>query len=126
MKYTRIYNDATGESHYEDLMVHFSPVEFVPPAPPLNMSEPIPTENTILCSLPGDWESGWHPSPERQFCSILSGRLEVHTSDGETRIFSTGSLILLEDTLGKGHLTRVLGYSSVHVVFAQLIDGAKL
>lgn len=125
MKYTRIYSDATGESHFEDLMVHVAPVEFAPPAPPLNMSEPIASENTLLCSIPGDWEGSWHPSPKRQFYLQLSGRLEVQTSDGESRTFTTGSLVLLEDTSGKGHYSRVLGYSSVHAVFIQLADENK-
>jgi hypothetical protein len=38
MKYTRIYADADGESHFEDVEVQFQEVDFAPPAPPLNLS----------------------------------------------------------------------------------------
>jgi hypothetical protein len=41
------------------------------------------------------------------FC--LSGELEVEVSDGEIRRFGPGSVILVEDTSGKGHVSRVVG-----------------
>jgi hypothetical protein len=50
----------------------------------------------------------------------MSGELEVEVSDGEIRRFSAGSLVLLEDTTGKGHLTRVVGSTGVDAVFVQL------
>ena len=34
MKLTRVYADADGESHVEDIEVEFSPVDFAPPALP--------------------------------------------------------------------------------------------
>ena len=38
MKYTRVYADENGESHFEDVEVEFSSVDFAPPAPPLDLS----------------------------------------------------------------------------------------
>ena len=35
-RYIRIYNDELGESHFADLVVVLPPVDFAPPAPPLN------------------------------------------------------------------------------------------
>lgn len=32
MDYTRIYCDAGGESHFEDVSVNVAPVDFAPPA----------------------------------------------------------------------------------------------
>ena len=37
MKYTRVYADSNGESHFEDVEVEFSSVDFAPPAPPLEL-----------------------------------------------------------------------------------------
>jgi hypothetical protein len=120
MNYTRIYCDADGESHFEDVSVNVAPVDFAPPAPPLNMAAPLETERTILCAIPAAWVGDWHPAPRRQFYIQLSGELEVAVSDGEKRTFSAGSLVLLEDTTGRGHVTRVVGIEEVEAVFVQL------
>jgi hypothetical protein len=50
----------------------------------------------------------------------MSGKLEVAASDGEVRQFQAGSLLLLEDVSGKGHLSKVVGNEVVHGVFVQL------
>ena len=50
-----------------------------------------------------------HPSPMRMWVFILSGEIEFETSDGERRRVAAGSAILLEDTTGKGHQSRVIG-----------------
>jgi hypothetical protein len=77
-------------------------------------------ERVILGEFPVAWASTWHPAPRRQLCFQLSGTLEVRVSDGEVRQFSPNSLVLLEDTTGKGHCTRVLGTTVVKAVFVQL------
>jgi quercetin dioxygenase-like cupin family protein len=120
MKYTRIYCDVDGESHFEDVYVEVAPVDFAPPASPLNLAAPLEAERAVLCEFPAEWFGDWHPTPRRQFIFQMSGELEVQVSDGEIRRFSAGSLGLLEDTSGKGHLTRVVGNSGVDAVFVQL------
>jgi hypothetical protein len=120
MKYTRIYCDAAGESHFEDVYVEVAPVDFAPPAPPLNLAAPLEAKRAVFCEFPAEWFGDWHPAPRRQFYFQMSGELEVRVGDGEIRKFSAGSLILLEDTSGKGHLTRVAGTSGVDAVFVQL------
>jgi hypothetical protein len=77
-------------------------------------------ERVILCEVPLAWASTWHPAPQRQFYFQLSGTLEIKVSDGQVRQFSLGSLVLLEDTTGKGHCTRVLGNAVAKGVFVQL------
>ena len=120
MNYTRVYCDGTGESHFEDVSVPVAPANLAPPAPPLHLAAPIRAERLILGELPNGWASTWHPAPRRQFYCQLSGTLEVKVSDGQVRQFRSGSLILLEDTTGKGHCTRVLGDALVKAVFVQL------
>jgi hypothetical protein len=39
----------------------------------------------------------------------LQGASEVTTSDGQKRHFGPGSVVLLDDTTGKGHRTRAIG-----------------
>jgi hypothetical protein len=120
MNYTRIYCDGTGDSHFDDTYVEVAPVDFAPPAPPLHLATPVEAERMILCHLPQGWVGEWHPTPRRQFYIQLSGRLGVEVSDGEVREFGAGSVVLLEDSMGKGHLTTVLGGAGVEAVFVQL------
>ena len=39
---------------------------------------------------------------------VLSGEWEVTASDGESRRFAAGDALLVEDTTGKGHSSRVI------------------
>jgi len=50
---------------------------------------------------------------------VLSGEWEVTASDGEARRFAAGSVLLVEDTRGKGHASRV-GNSDSLAVMVQL------
>jgi len=58
----------------------------------------------------------------RQLFCTLRGEYEVTTSDGTTRRFPAGSLLLLEDTTGKGHATRITSEEDALVVAVALAD----
>lgn len=120
MDYTRIYRGMDGKSHFANVSADLSPTDFAPPAPPINLAAPIEAERTVFCQFPAGWVGDWHPSPHRQFYFQMSGELEVQVGDGEVRRLSAGSVVLLEDTSGKGHVTRVVGASGVEAVFVQL------
>ena len=49
----------------------------------------------------------WHTVPVRQFAITILGELEVEVSGGVRRRIKTGELVFLEDTSGKGHITRL-------------------
>ena len=120
VKYTRLYADDQGLSHFEDLEFELSESDFAPPAAPLNVSAPFAVEQCFFTSVPQDWDGAWHPAPHRQFWIQLAGELEVETGDGERRRFGPGSVVLLEDVSGKGHVSRVVGLRSARGVFVQL------
>ena len=63
----------------------------------------------------------WHHAPQPQFAINLTGDLQVETSDGSTRKVGPGDLVFLEDTHGKGHITRLLG--PVTALFIRPADG---
>jgi hypothetical protein len=50
----------------------------------------------------------------------LTGEVEFETSDGNVRRLPAGSVVLAEDTTGKGHISRhpPEGQLVVHVAFA--------
>ncbi len=120
MKYTRLYADDAGVTHFQDMDVEQVSIDFAPPAPPIFVSQPIEATRTLFMRFPAGWEGDWHPAPKRQFGIILSGRFEITAGDGESRIFDAGSVRLLEDTTGKGHRSRVVGDEDVLNVSIQL------
>jgi len=107
MNYLRTAAGPDGESHFADLEATLLPVEFVPGRPLMELSTALPTAASALARLPAGWEGAYHPSPRRQLVIPLAGEMEVTTSDGEVRRIGLGTLWLLEDTTGTGHLTRV-------------------
>lgn len=115
----RLYADSSGQSHFGDFGVSLTGQDFAPPAPPLEVSEIVEARHGFLRASPG-WFGDWHPTPARQFMCLLSGTLEVAVSDGETRRISAGAIVLLEDTEGRGHTTRVVSDEAAVLVFAQV------
>lgn len=122
MQYVRLYADAAGESHFEDVQVQLFPVNFAPPAPPMDISAPIQASQFMFLGGPAGWSGDFHPAPRRQFLCCLIGEYEVVTSDGETRKFGPGSILLAEDTTGKGHVTRIIGEGYNVAAVIQLPD----
>jgi hypothetical protein len=120
MHLTRIHADQSGESHFEDVEIGLSPADFAPPAPLLNVSSPIMAAQMVFVELPPGWLGDWHPAPRRQYWVGTAGTVEVTVSDGEVRQFGPGSVALLEDLAGKGHVTRVVSDLGVQAVFIQL------
>ena len=120
MQYTRIYAGPDGESHFDEVAVALVANDFAPPAPPLNVSAPIPAAQFVFVALPPGWYGDWHPAPRRQYWVQIAGQLDVEVSDGEIRRFDPGDVGLLEDISGKGHVTRVIGQHEVRGMFVQL------
>jgi hypothetical protein len=104
MHYFRIYSDAAGETHFEDINVELSNARNGS-----NLSALHPASGVIFRRSPADQFIDWHPAPRRQFVVTLSGEAEVEASDGEIRRLGPGTIMLAEDTTGKGHITRGVG-----------------
>jgi quercetin dioxygenase-like cupin family protein len=112
-KYTRIYTDDDGVSHFGVAEVAFTLAEYAPPAPPISVSKGMKVESVVFITSPPGWHGDWHPVPRRQIMFCLAGELEVQVSDGMVRTFGPGSVLLVEDTEGKGHVSRVVGSERV-------------
>jgi hypothetical protein len=107
VRYLRLYSDEHGRARFEDLDFAFAPNDFAPPAPPVNVSEPVEASAFMMLRSPAGWTDSAHPAPARQFMIVLTGSLEV-TASGETRSLRTGDVVLVEDTSGPGHGSTVL------------------
>lgn len=109
VSYTRIYADEDGESHFEDLDVALEPQDFAPPAAPAHIGAFLSASGTFWFGADPSWDGQAHPTPQRQIFCVVQGGVEGITSDGEVRRFGPGGVVVLEDTEGKGHSTRVVG-----------------
>jgi hypothetical protein len=102
-KYTRLYEDADGISHFEDVEV------------PLSdngrgsvLSETLDVSGLNFRKNHTDYELDWHPAPRRQFIVNLTGSVQITASDGEVRVLGPGSIMLVEDVSGKGHQSKAI------------------
>lgn len=118
IKCTRLFSDGIGESHFEDIEIDMSSIQYAPPAPPLDISEPTDATRFFWLRFPKDWLDAAHPSPRRQLFVVLEGVVEGWTSTGETRTFRAGDRLLMEDVTGKGHGARPLNGKALAVVIA--------
>jgi len=107
--YHRISSDARGESHFDTVTVEQRLARAAPPAAPFYVSEDGPASRYRFYTFEPGWIGDLHPAPIRQFLALMSGAVEMETTDGELRRFGPGDLVLLEDTSGRGHVTRNIG-----------------
>jgi len=118
--YTRLFSDSEGESHFEDIEIDLAATDYAPPAPPLDLSAVTPAMQFGFMRAPARWSSDWHPSSGRNLFVVLSGEWEVTVSDGESRRFKVGSVLLVEDMIGKGHTSRVVSDAESLAVMVQM------
>ena len=120
MKIQRVYGDSDGESHLEEIDIEMAPVEFAPPAPPIDLSEFHHATRVAVMRAPPGWKGDWHRAPCRQLMFHLAGRVEAETSDGARRLMEPGTIVLVEDLTGKGHRSWVVGDEEVVIGVVQL------
>ena len=111
--HARIYTDADGVTHFGVAEISFTLADYAPPAPSISVSQGMNVKSVVFISSPPGWYGNWHPAPRRQIMFCLAGELEVRVSDGEVRTFGPGSVVLVEDTEGRGHISRVVGTERV-------------
>jgi hypothetical protein len=107
MRGLRIYATPDGESHFGDVEIPTVMAPLFPNEAPFGLSGHYPASRIRFVQIPaGVSEAGWHVPPARVLAVWLDGVVEFETSDGETRRVSAGGFVLVEDTRGKGHISR--------------------
>ena len=96
-KVVRIYTTPDGGSGVQELVIS-------PDAKPVDITRM--TASVYRGS--GARAPDWHTAPRKQFAINMTGELEVELTDGTRRRIGS-DLVYLEDTTGKGHVTRALG-----------------
>ena len=103
MRVTRVYADAAGESHFDEIDIPLQDRGAIG-----RLSEPYPANGVIFRENDADYDFDWHCAPQRQYIVLLDGAIELETSDGEKRRFGGGDILLVEDVTGRGHRTRTV------------------
>jgi hypothetical protein len=127
---TRIFTGQDGLAHAEDIEVDLNArgatdmfkstgAEFSV-RPPTAGADP---RNTAATD-PG--APAWHTGPARQFVITLSGNSEVEVSGGVHVAAAAGHINLIEDTTGKGHITRNFGPEDRIALTIPLADGVVI
>ena len=127
---TRIFTGPDGLAQAEDVEVKLSArgvsemfkatgAEFSV-RPPTAGADP----NNTKATDPGS--TGWHTGPARQFVITLSGHSEVEVSRGVHIAAGPGHINLIEDTTGKGHVTRNFGPEDRIALTIPLADGVVI
>lgn len=117
MRYTRMYADAGGETHFEDVEVPASDN-----GRSSSLSEVFKVKGLQFRHTRPDYDLDFHNAPRRQFIVNLTGGVEIEVSDGEVRRFEAGTVFLAEDTTGKGHKSRALNNQERFSLFIHLAD----
>jgi hypothetical protein len=120
MRYTRIYADAGGQPQFEEVEIELREADLSPSAEPMDLSAPIEAARLMFATIPVGWIGERHTAPRRQFFVQLTGVIETEVSDGRRVRTGPGSVTLIEDTEGGGHVTRVIGDVPVTGAFVQL------
>jgi hypothetical protein len=122
MKITRFFATESGESRFVEIEIPIEHAQQDADRNTLRFSNSYPSPDVRFAELPDGMVQSWHHAPARQIVVVLSGEMEVGTSDGQTRRWRTGEAFLADDLTGKGHTTRTIG-GPVRVLFAPLPAG---
>ena len=108
LKFPRLVVDGEG-TRFDSITIPVLSQQFAPPAVPFSVSPLEPAMQSGFLHLPVGWVGEQHPSPIRMWIYVLEGQMDFESSAGEVRRLVAGSALLLEDTTGLGHSSRVVG-----------------
>lgn len=120
LSFTHLWADANGVSHFRDEKMSFEAA--TPENPTAGTTSRTNPDPEALVALPLRGATGatflylkraavedWHKAPRRMYLIPVQGMSEVTAGDGEVRRFGPGSIMLMDDLTGKGHITRAVG-----------------
>jgi hypothetical protein len=127
---TRIFTGQDGLAHAEDIelnlntrgatdMLKATGAEF-------SVRPPTAGANPRNTAATDPDAAGWHTGPARQFVITLSGNSEVEVSGGVHVAAGPGHINLIEDTTGKGHITRNFGPEDRIALTIPLAEGVVI
>jgi hypothetical protein len=99
----RFYTGPDGQTHVEEIEARFGP------GGETGSYKLLANAGAELRRAPPGRVADWHTAPRRQYVITLSGHGELEISGGKKILAGPGSINLVEDVTGKGHITRTVG-----------------
>jgi quercetin dioxygenase-like cupin family protein len=116
VKATRLYSGADGETHAEE--INISQLSTAQP-------ELLKGEGVRFATRGAGTSDDWHVTPRRQYLITLKGHVEIEIGGGKIVHSMPGTVLLIDDTTGKGHRAKVTNEGEWHVVFIPLPPAPK-
>jgi hypothetical protein len=104
MRIHHLYEDEAGVSHFRDIEVAWEELRGANKYAARQSASGIYFVETTQ-----EFHMDWHPAPRRQYVINLDATTHVTAGDGETRAIQPGDVTLVEDTTGRGHITKCFG-----------------
>ena len=127
---TRIFTGQDGLAHAEDIELDLNARGatdmFKATGAEFSVRPPTAGANPRNTAASDPSATGWHTGPARQFVITLSGNSEVEVSGGVHVVAGPGHINLIEDTTGKGHITRNFGPDARIALTIPLADGVVI
>jgi hypothetical protein len=101
MKMIHMYTGSDRRSHFVDLELELADG---PGGASLELLTAI--QGVAIREVAPGWASGLHAAPRRQLVVQLAGTGEVTVGDGSQRVLNPGELLLADDIVGEGHISR--------------------
>jgi quercetin dioxygenase-like cupin family protein len=98
-----LYTGPDGQTHVDEIEAKFAPGGGV------EAYKLLANGGAELRRAPPGRVADWHTAPRRQYVITLSGHGELEISGGKKILVGPGSVELVEDITGKGHITRTVG-----------------
>ena len=115
MRIHNLYEDSAGVSRFRDIEVAWEEIRASN-----KFSARQDASGIIFRETTQDYTVDWHPAPRRQYVINLDAAVHITAGDGETRHIGPGEIVLVEDTTGKGHISRFVGGAMRRSIFVAL------
>jgi hypothetical protein len=125
MKIVRFAFAADGGSQFVEVDIPIDNASTDAYGNTVHRSAILPAQSTMVTEMSEGLYQDWHPASRRQLLVVLSGTLEVETSDGKKHRCSSGDVFLADDVGSRGHRTRTID-GPARVLFVHLPAEAKV
>jgi len=124
MRVTQFIASEDGGSRFEELDIALDDPRQGADGYALMASAPFSSSTACFVELPAGLNQDWHQAPARQLVILLSGVVEVTTTDDAVRRWAASDMFIAGDVTGQGHKTRTIDGPAT-VIFLP-IDGNGL
>lgn len=115
---SRLYTGPDDQDRAEQIELIFAPGK------PADSFKLMPVTGGEIHRTPGGTFEDWHPTAKRQYVITLAGQGEMEVAGGKKVLLQPGTIELIEDRTGKGHITRTTSSEDRVALHLYLADQA--